>query len=72
MDKTGWADNILVKRFLFTAFALLVFRLGVHIPIPGIDAKELAAFASQQNAGLLKIFNVFNFTKLITIFDFFD
>jgi preprotein translocase subunit SecY len=60
MDKTGWADNILVKRFLFTAFALLVFRLGVHIPIPGIDAKELAAFASQQNAGLLKIFNVFS------------
>ena len=60
MDKAGWADNVLVKRFLFTALALLVFRLGVHIPIPGIDAKELAAFANQQNAGLLKIFNVFS------------
>lgn len=60
MEKTSWTDNILVKRFLFTAFALLVFRLGVHIPIPGIDAKELAAFANQQNAGLLKIFNVFS------------
>ena len=59
MEKSGWADNILVKRFLFTAFALLIFRLGVHIPIPGIDAKELAAFANQQNAGLFKIFNVF-------------
>ncbi len=59
-NKAGWADNILVKRFLFTAFALLVFRLGVHIPIPGIDAKELASFADQQNAGLLKIFNVFS------------
>ena len=60
MNKTSWADNILVKRFLFAAFALLVFRLGVHIPIPGVDAKELAAFANQQNSGLLKIFNVFS------------
>lgn len=59
-DKGSWTDNVLVKRLLFTILALLIFRVGVHIPIPGVDAKELASFASQQNAGLLKIFNVFS------------
>lgn len=55
-----WTENILFRRLAFTVLALLVFRLGVHIPIPGVDAKELSSFASQQNAGLLKIFNVFS------------
>ncbi len=57
---SSWTQNVLVQRFLFTVIALLVFRLGVHIPIPGVDAKELSSFADQQNAGLLKIFNVFS------------
>ncbi|KAB8037592.1 preprotein translocase subunit SecY [Silvanigrella paludirubra] len=57
---SGWTENVLVKRLLFTLLALLVFRFGVHIPVPGIDAKELALFASQQGAGLLKIFNMFS------------
>jgi preprotein translocase subunit SecY len=59
-EQSSWMDNVLVKRLLFTVLALLIFRLGVHIPIPGVDAKELATFANQQNAGLLKIFNMFS------------
>lgn len=59
-ERNSLLDNVLVKRLLFTVLALLIFRLGVHIPIPGIDAKELASFANQQNAGLLKIFNMFS------------
>lgn len=59
-ERSSWVDNVLFKRLLFTTLALLIFRLGVHIPIPGVDAKELASFANQQNAGLLKIFNMFS------------
>jgi preprotein translocase subunit SecY len=59
-EGTGWMDNVLVKRLLFTFLALLVFRFGVHVPVPGIDATELALFAEQQSAGLLKIFNMFS------------
>jgi preprotein translocase subunit SecY len=37
-------------RVLFTLGLLAVYRLGAHIPTPGIDAKQLAAFFN-QNAG---------------------
>ena len=59
MANQGWANNALAKRVLFTIFVLFIFRFGVHIPIPGIDGKELASFAAQQDFGLLKMFNTF-------------
>ncbi len=59
MASHGWATNILAKRVLFTVFVLFIFRFGVHVPIPGIDGKELASFAAQQDFGLLKMFNTF-------------
>jgi preprotein translocase subunit SecY len=57
-DEVG--GNVLLKRFLFTAVALLVFRLGVHIPTPGVNTKALVDLASQQGGGLLKILNLFS------------
>ena len=56
----GWTSNVLFIRILFTVFILFIFRFGVHIPIPGVDGKELASFAAQQNFGLLKMFNTFS------------
>jgi preprotein translocase subunit SecY len=43
----------LKKRIWFTLAALIVYRLGTYIPIPGIDASELARFAAQNSTGIL-------------------
>ncbi|MCB1379666.1 MAG: preprotein translocase subunit SecY [Alphaproteobacteria bacterium] len=43
----------LKKRIWFTLGALIVYRLGSYIPIPGIDAAELARFAAQNSTGIL-------------------
>ncbi len=43
----------LKKRIWFTLGALIVYRLGSYIPIPGIDAVELAKFAAQNSTGIL-------------------
>jgi preprotein translocase subunit SecY len=43
----------LKNRIWFTLGALIVYRLGSYIPIPGIDAVELAKFAAQNQAGIL-------------------
>jgi len=43
----------LKSRIWFTLGALIVYRLGAYIPIPGIDTVELARFAAQNTAGIL-------------------
>ncbi len=43
----------LKKRIWFTLGALIVYRLGSYIPIPGIDGVELARFAAQNSSGIL-------------------
>ncbi|MBM3382294.1 MAG: preprotein translocase subunit SecY [Betaproteobacteria bacterium] len=53
-------ENLLLKRVLFTLMALLVFRLGVHIPTPGVNTKALVELASQNSGGLLKMLNMFS------------
>ena len=50
----------LKQRILFTLGALLVFRLGSHIPLPGIDAGALEKLFSQQGKGILGMFDVFS------------
>ena len=58
------------KRVLFTFFIMFVFRLGSHLPTPGINTDVLAQFF-QQNAGTvfgyLDIFSGGNFSRM-TIF----
>ena len=50
----------LKKRIWFTLGALLVYRLGTYIPLPGINPEALAnAFSSHQN-GILGLFNMFS------------
>jgi preprotein translocase subunit SecY len=49
----------LKKRIWFTLGALLVYRLGTYIPMPGIDPQALAQAFQQQSTGILGLFNMF-------------
>jgi len=48
------------KRLWFTLLALVVYRLGVHIPIPGIDLAAFERFFDKQSNGILGMFNMFS------------
>ena len=48
----------LQRRIWFTLGALVVFRLGTFIPLPGIDPDQLARIMEQQTQGLLGMFNM--------------
>jgi len=48
------------QRLLFALLALIVYRVGTYIPLPGIDPVEMQNLFEQQSAGVLGIFNVFS------------
>ncbi len=48
------------KRIWFTLGALLVFRLGTYIPLPGINPEALAQAFDRQSTGVLGLFNMFS------------
>ena len=50
----------LKKRIWFTLGALIVYRLGTYIPIPGIDPVALQEIFQQQQQGILGMFNMFS------------
>ena len=50
----------LKKRIWFTLVALIVYRLGTYIPIPGINPDALADVFRQQQSGILGMFNMFS------------
>ena len=58
MSAFGKAEE-LKKRLWFTVLALIVFRLGTFIPLPGIDPKILADIFSRNSNGILGMFNMF-------------
>ena len=49
----------LKKRIWFTLGALLIYRLGTYIPIPGINPQALADIFRQNQSGILGMFNMF-------------
>lgn len=49
----------LQKRILFTLFMLFVYRIGIHIPTPGIDSAIMAEWFDQQRGTLLGMFDMF-------------
>ena len=55
---TGMSD--LWKRLRFVFVAILVYRLGTHIPIPGIDPDRLSSLFEQNQGTLLDMFNLFS------------
>jgi preprotein translocase subunit SecY len=48
------------KRIIITLLLLAVFRIGVHVPTPGIDAQALAAFFEQAKGTLFGLFDMFS------------
>lgn len=50
----------LKKRLLFVLGALVVYRIGAHIPVPGIDPVALESLFKSQQGGILGMFNMFS------------
>jgi len=59
LGKTGKYGD-LKKRLFFLLGALVVFRIGAHIPVPGIDPVELAKQFQSQQGGILGLLNMFS------------
>ena len=61
MGKAGGAKyGDLSKRLWFLLGALVVYRIGAHIPVPGIDPVVLADLFKSQKNGILGMFNMFS------------
>ena len=50
----------LKRRLIFLLLALVVYRVGTHIPVPGIDPGELSKLFQSQQGGILGMFNMFS------------
>ncbi len=50
----------LKSRLLFVLGAFVVYRVGAHIPVPGVDPKALAIMFQQQSGSILDMFNMFS------------
>ena len=48
------------RRLVFLLLALVVYRLGAHIPVPGIDPSQLQQLFKGQQGGILNLFNMFS------------
>jgi preprotein translocase subunit SecY len=56
--KNGLAE--LKSRLFFVLIAILIYRLGAHIPVPGLDPVKLAALFNTQKNGIIGMFNMFS------------
>ncbi len=58
---SGLANVREVKtRLLFLLIAIILYRLGAHIPIPGLDAHKIATIFNAQKNGIFGLFNMFS------------
>lgn len=48
------------KRILFVLGAFIVYRLGTHIPLPGVDVSALASYQGHLQGGIFGLFNMFS------------
>ncbi len=60
MLKSGNKFGDLRSRLMFLVLALLVYRLGAHIPVPGIDPNQLSNLFNGEKGGILGMFNLFS------------
>ena len=61
MDMSAFSKaDELKRRLWFTILALIVFRLGTFIPLPGIDAQILSEVFTRHSGGILGMFNMFS------------
>ncbi|HMN92194.1 MAG TPA: preprotein translocase subunit SecY [Hydrogenophaga sp.] len=59
LAKTGKFGD-LRRRLVFLLLALVVYRIGAHIPVPGIDPEFLARMMNDQQGGMLGLLNMFS------------
>ena len=59
-ENIGAGLGELKSRLLFLLFALFVYRIGTHMPVPGIDPLQLAAFFDQNEGTFAGLFNMFS------------
>ena len=52
-------NSDLAKRIFFTLAMLAVYRVGVHVPTPGVDSAAVMSFFQAQSAGIFGLFNTF-------------
>lgn len=62
MPSSGMFGSLsdLKQRILFMLGALVVFRLGTHVPVPGVDPAAVAALFEQTRGSIIDIFNMFS------------
>jgi preprotein translocase subunit SecY len=48
------------RRLVFLLLALVVYRVGAHIPVPGIDPNQMQQLFNSQQGGILNLFNMFS------------
>ncbi len=54
------AQTGLMKKIGWTFLLLCCYRIGVHVPIPGVDAGALASFFAQMSGTLFGLFDMFS------------
>ncbi|MCU0941878.1 MAG: preprotein translocase subunit SecY [Hydrogenophaga sp.] len=59
LAKTGKFGD-LRRRLVFLLLALVVYRIGAHIPVPGINPEQLQQLFQGQQGGILSLFNMFS------------
>jgi preprotein translocase subunit SecY len=59
LGKTGKYGD-LKRRLIFLLLALVVYRIGTHIPVPGIDPDQMRQLFNSQSGGILGLFNMFS------------
>lgn len=60
-SESGFAGlTELRQRVLFVLFGLIVYRVGAHIPVPGLNPTRLAELFSEANLGIFGLFNLFS------------
>jgi preprotein translocase subunit SecY len=58
VNKAGLGE--LFARLRFVLLAIIVYRIGTHIPVPGIDPNQLAALFNQNQGTILGLANMFS------------
>jgi preprotein translocase subunit SecY len=48
------------RRLVFLLLALVVYRVGAHVPVPGIDPNQLQQLFNERGGGILNLFNMFS------------
>lgn len=57
---SGFKNNSLRNKILFTLGMLAIYRIGVHVPTPGVDSSLVFSFFESQSRGIFGMFNTFS------------